>query len=161
MKIAAIPLPKSLRCYLLAACALTGGVPAAPAAFADKPPVYTEFLSNVAIGGHDAVAYFRDGKPVRGEKAFSTEYKGAEFRFANRANLDAFLKQPDAYAPQYGGYCAWAAAQGYTAKGDPKYWKVVNGKLYLNYDGNVQKKWEADISGHIIKADMNWPQILK
>lgn len=149
------------KAMILAAAVLGAGLAAAPAAFAEKPPIYTDFLSDVAVGGYDAVAYFEDGKPVKGEKAFSTRYMGAEFRFATKANLDAFLKQPAAYAPQYGGYCAWATSQGYTAKGDPKYWKIVNGKLYLNYDGNVQKKWEADIPGFITKADANWPQILK
>ncbi len=152
---------KRLRAFVLAVCAVGGGAMAAPVAFADKPPVYTDFLSSVAVGGYDAVAYFKEGKPVKGVKAFSAEYKGAEFRFASGANLEAFLKQPEAYAPQYGGYCAWAAAQGYTARGDPKYWKVVNSKLYLNYDANVQRKWEADVSGHISRADMNWPQVLK
>jgi len=156
MKVAAIT-----RAMILAAMAAVGSMGAAPMAFAEKPAIYTDFLSDVAVGGYDAVAYFKDGKPVKGEKAFSTKYMGAEFRFATKANLDAFLKQPTAYAPQYGGYCAWAASQGYTARGDPKYWKVVNGKLYLNYDGNVQKKWEADIPGLVTKADMNWPQILK
>ena len=156
MKVAA-----TTKAMILAAIAVAGVVAAAPVAFAEKPAIYTDFLSDVAVGGYDPVAYFKDGKPVRGDKAFSTRYMGAEFRFATKTNLDAFLKQPTAYAPQYGGYCAWAASQGYTAKGDPKYWKVVNGKLYLNYDGNVQKKWEADIPGFITKADMNWPQILK
>jgi YHS domain-containing protein len=146
---------------ILAAAVLSGGIAAAPAAFAEKPPVYTDFLSDVAVGGYDPVAYFKDGKPVKGDKQFSTKYMGAEFGFATKANLDAFLKQSTPYAPQYGGYCAWMAAQGYAAKGDPKHWKIVSGKLYLNYDGNVQKKWEADIPGFITKADTNWPQILK
>jgi YHS domain-containing protein len=149
------------RAIILAACAAAGGIVVAPGASAEKPPVYTDVFSNVGVGGYDAVAYFKDGRPVQGKKEFSTKYKGAEFRFATQANLDAFLKQPDAYAPQYGGYCAWAASEGYTAKGDPKYWKVVNGKLYLNYDGNIQKKWETDVPGFISKADQNWPRILK
>jgi len=71
------------------------------------------------------------------------------------------LKQkPEAYAPAYGGYCAWAVSQGYTAKGDPKHWKIVGGKLYLNYDARVQTDWEKDISGHISKAEKNWPVVL-
>lgn len=77
-----------------------------PDACADKPGIYTDIFSDVGVGGYGAVAYFKDGKPVEGKKEFSTKHKGAEFRFATRANLDAFLKQPDAYAPQYGGYCA-------------------------------------------------------
>jgi hypothetical protein len=60
----------------------------------------------------------------------------------------------------YGGYCAWAVSQGYTAKGDPKYWNIVDGRLYLNYDGRVQKDWEKDIPGNISKGDRNWPKVL-
>src|SRR5262249_51116683 len=102
-----------------------------------------------------------DGKPVKGTHAFSTTWKGAEFQFATKADLDAFVKEPTAYAPQYGGYCAWAASQNKTAPGDPNVWKVVNGKLYLNYKTDVKKKWEADVPGLIAKADKNWPQLLK
>jgi YHS domain-containing protein len=152
---------RASRAIMLAAFATVAVSVSAPAVLADKPQFYSDFFSDIAVGGYDAVAYFKEGRPVKGEKAFSTRHKGAEFRFATKANLDAFLKQPDAYTPQYGGYCAWAASQGYTAKGDPKHWKIVNGRLYLNYDGNIQKKWEVDIPGFIAKADTNWPQILK
>lgn len=149
-----------------AACAAAvivtcAGFSATQPALAEKPPIYTSAFSKEAVGGYDPVAYFKDGKPVKGEKKFSTTWHGAEFHFASQANLDAFLAKPDAYAPQYGGYCAWAASQGYTAKGDPNFWKVVNGKLYLNYDEKIQKRWEADVPGLIAKADKNWPQILK
>lgn len=123
-------------------------------------PVYTGLFSNTAVGGYDAVAYFTEGKPVKGSKDFTTEYKDAEWRFASAENLDAFIASPEAYAPQYGGYCAWAVSQDYTAKGDPEYWKIVDGKLYLNYNADVQQKWEADIPGFITKANANWPGVL-
>ncbi len=146
---------------LMLAAAMGLAAPLAQPAFADKPQVYTPAFSNVALEGYDAVAYFKQGKAVQGDKAFSTTWNGAEFRFATKADLDAFVGQPTAYAPQYGGYCAWAAAQGKTAKGDPEYWKIVDGKLYLNYNRDIQRKWEADIPGFITKADKNWPQLLK
>ncbi|MEM7768650.1 MAG: YHS domain-containing (seleno)protein [Pseudomonadota bacterium] len=133
----------------------------APAAHADKDPVYTGRFSNVAVEGHDAVAYFNEGEPVKGSKAFTTEYEGAEFRFASQDNLDTFLADPAAYAPQYGGYCAWAVSQGYTAKGDADHWKIVDGKLYLNYNRKVQETWEGDIPGFIQSADTNWPTVLE
>lgn len=117
-------------------------------------------FSKVAIGGYDAVSYFA-GAPIKGDAKFVTNWKGAEFRFASAANLSKFKANPAAYAPQYGGYCAWAVAGGYTAKGDPLAWKVVNGKLYLNYDQTVQKRWAKDIPGNIAKGDRNWPQVLK
>lgn len=133
---------------------------AAPAALAEKPPIYTGRFSDVAVGGYDPVSYF-SGTPQEGDKQFAHEYQGAQFRFVSQANLDAFKADPQAYLPQYGGYCAWAAAQGKTAKGDPRYWRIVDGKLYLNYDAKIQMKWEADIPGFIEKADAEWPDLLK
>lgn len=133
---------------------------ASPAAFADKAPVYTGLFSNLAVQGHDPVAYFTDQKPVEGKKAFSTEYQGAEFRFASQENLDLFLADPETYAPQYGGYCAWAVAQGYTAKGSAENWSIVDGKLYLNYNDKVQSDWDKDRPGFIASANANWPDLL-
>jgi len=117
-------------------------------------------FSKLAVGGYDAVSYFA-GAPIKGDAKFATTWKGAEFRFASAANLAKFKADPAAYAPQYGGYCAWAVAGGYTAKADPLAWKVVNGKLYLNYDANVQKRWAQDVPGNIAKGDRNWPKVLK
>jgi YHS domain-containing protein len=130
----------------------------AATAYAAKPPVYTSFASDIAVSGYDPVAYFKTGAPVEGSKQFEFDYNGAKWRFANAGNLAAFKADPARYAPQYGGYCAWAASQGYTAKGDPKYWRIVDGKLYLNYDEKIQKRWEGDIPGFIAKANANWPE---
>jgi len=150
-----------LRPAILALSLIATGAVAAPMAFAEKPPVYRGLFDDLAVGGYDPVAYFTSGKPVEGSNAFEHRYKNATWRFSTAENLAAFKADPDKYAPQYGGYCAWAAAQGRTAKGDPKAWKLVNGKLYLNYDASIQKKWEADIPGFIAMADANWPAILK
>lgn len=122
-------------------------------------PVNSSF-TGVALGGYDAVAYFTAGKPVKGSKEFSFEYKGATWRFATQANLESFRAAPDKYAPQYGGYCAWAVSEGKIANGDPQHWKIVDGKLYLNYDADVQKRWEKDIPGHISRAEVQWPKLL-
>ncbi|MBB5518823.1 YHS domain-containing (seleno)protein [Amphiplicatus metriothermophilus] len=134
---------------------------AAGAAQAAKPEVYTGLFSNLALDGYDAVAYFVQGEPAKGSAAFSLEYKGARWRFASAENLERFRADPEAYAPRYGGYCAWAVAQGYVARGNPKYWTIVEGGLYLNYDAGVQRKWEADIPGFIARADANWPSVLE
>lgn len=122
--------------------------------------VYTSLFSRLAVGGYDAVAYFKEGKPVLGKAEFATEYKGATWQFASKENLEAFKTAPANYAPQYGGYCAWAIAHNYTASGDPQVWKIVNGKLYLNYDRDVQAKWETDIPGFIASGNRNWPGAL-
>ena len=129
-------------------------------AHAASPEIFTARFSNLAVGGYDPVAYFDSGAPAKGEKTFSFEYKGAEWRFASAENLAKFKANPAAYAPQYGGYCAWAVSQGYTASGDPLVWNIVNGKLYLNYDKSVQANWSKDIPGHIARADRNWPGVL-
>lgn len=145
---------------LLAVFALCGALFSASAASAREAEVYTGTFSSLAVGGYDTVAYFKAGRPAAGNDQFSTQYKGATWRFASKENLDAFVAKPMAYAPQYGGYCAWAVAQGYTASGDPQVWKIVGGKLYLNYDRSVQAKWEKDIPGFIAKGDRNWPGVL-
>jgi YHS domain-containing protein len=130
------------------------------AAQARSPEIYTGILSSTAVGGYDPVAYFTEGRPVEGKRDITWTWKGVTWRFATEKNRDAFKAAPEAYAPQYGGHCAWAVSQGYTAKGDPKYWKVVNGKLYLNYNAQVQRDWERDVPGHIGKGDKNWPAVL-
>ena len=130
-----------------------------PAAARDAE-VYTGFFSSLATGGYDPVSYFKAGVPRRGDARFTMTYKGATWRFASQANLDAFRSNPAAYAPQYGGYCAWAVSQGYTASGDPLVWNIVGGKLYLNYNKDVQANWSKDIPGHIVRADKNWPGVL-
>lgn len=143
---------------LLAAVGLAAAA-AAPAAAA-KAPVSTGLFSKVAVSGHDPVAYFTLGKPVEGSKQFTATHQGAAYRFASAANRDAFKANPSRYAPQYGGYCAWAVSQGYTASADPKVWKIVDGRLYLNYNAEVGRTWEKDIPGHIVKANANWPRVL-
>ena len=129
-------------------------------AHAKTDAVYTGTFSNVALDGYVSVGYFTQGRPVLGNAQFKTVYKGAEFRFASAANLAKFKANPAAYAPQYGGYCAWAVSQGYTASGDPKVWKIVGGKLYVNYNREIGNKWEKNIPGFIASANKNWPKIL-
>lgn len=122
--------------------------------------VYTGFLSEKALSGYDAVAYFTEGKPVKGNKKFQFRYKDADWYFSSAENKEKFAEKPEAYAPQYGGYCAWAVgANGAKAPGDPKYWRIVNNKLYLNYNKDVQQKWLKDIPGFIKLADEKWPTL--
>jgi YHS domain-containing protein len=129
-------------------------------AYAEQAPVYTGLLSRTAISGYDAVAYFTDGRPVRGTAEHRTTYQGYEYRFASAEHLAAFRADPARYLPQYGGYCAWAVSQGYTASADPTNWRIVDGKLYLNYNDEIQRRWEGDIPGHISNANANWPGVL-
>jgi YHS domain-containing protein len=151
-----------LRTLIAAAIVAAGPVAiSAPAAFADKDPIYTAKRSNLALQGYDTVAYFTVGEPTKGSADFSTTYNGAEFRFASEENLNLFLGNPEQYAPQYGGYCAWAVAQGKTAKGDARRWAIVDDKLYLNYNKGIQKKWDKNRSGFITDANSHWPTVLQ
>lgn len=123
-------------------------------------PVNKNFFGT-AMQGYDPVAYFKEGKPIKGKSEFRDEWMGAKWYFANAANRDEFAKEPAKYAPQFGGYCAWAVSRGYTANIDPEAWKIIGGKLYLNYNKDVQKMWEQDTSGNIKKGDENWPRLIK
>jgi YHS domain-containing protein len=129
-------------------------------AFGDTAPIYTTRNSDLALGGYDAVAYFTIGEPTEGSAAYTSSYQGAVFQFASQENLDLFQADPAKYAPQYGGYCAWAAARGKTAAGKPQHWAIVDGRLYLNYSRGIQRKWDADRAGFITKADAAWPTVV-
>ena len=129
-----------------------------PLAIAGKPPVFS--TSEGAIRGYDPVAYFTLGEPTRGSDEFTAEWQGATYHFASAENQARFKADPEAYAPQYGGYCAYAVSYGSTASTVPEAWKIVDGKLYLNYSKSVQKRWEKDVPGFISKADANWPGVL-
>lgn len=116
--------------------------------------------SGLAIRGTDPVAYFTQGGPVAGSSEFTHNWNNAIWQFASAENRDLFAANPEQYAPQYGGFCAWAVSQGYTAAIDPNAWKIVDGKLYLNFNRSVQQRWERDIPGNISKANANWPSVL-
>lgn len=115
-----------------------------------------------AIRGYDPVAYFTEGEPVAGRAEFEAEWNGATWRFASAGNRERFVADPEAYAPQYGGFCAWAVAEkGELYSIDPHAWKIVDGKLYLNFSDSIQRRWERDIPGFIELGDRRWPEIVE
>ncbi|KAB7615271.1 YHS domain protein [Amylibacter sp. SFDW26] len=117
--------------------------------------------NGLAIRGTDPVAYFLEHKFIAGSDTYTSDWKGAKWRFASAKNRDLFTAAPDSYAPQYGGFCAWAvAAKGKLYSTQPKNWSIVGGKLYLNYNDNIQTRWEKDIDGFIRKGDQRWPEVL-
>lgn len=116
--------------------------------------------SNGAIHGYDPVSYFKKSQPVKGNKAHTITWKGTPWYFESAENLKAFSDAPEKYAPQYGGYCAYGLAKGYKAKISPDAWSIVNGKLYLNYNKDVQKMWDDDQRSFIQQADDNWPTVM-
>ncbi len=126
-----------------------------------KAPVYTGYFSNKAVSGYDTVAYFTQNQAVKGNSNFKYSYKGATWYFSSEANLALFKSAPEKYAPQFGGYCAYAVAMNYTASTDPKQWSIENGKLYLNYNADIKQKWLRNKKDYITLADDNWPDVLK
>ncbi len=141
-------------CAALGLVALSLTLPA----FAREP--FNVDAAKVALHGYDAVGYFVDGRPVPGDPAFNLEWGGAKWQFSSAKNRDRFAAEPESFIPQYGGYCAKAVSEGNTADIDPRAWKVVDGKLYLNYSPKVQKIWEADIPSRIARANAEWPKLL-
>ena len=132
--------------------------------FASIVPAFAdEFFEEdgVAIRGYDPIAYFAEMKPVKGSAEFRAEYQGSTFHFSSVSNRDTFRADPDKFAPQYGGYCAFGLAKGYKAAIDPAAFTVVGDKLYLNYSDTVRSKWVLDIPGYIRKANENWPDVRK
>ncbi len=145
----------------------TAAVLFSTAALAAEPPINTLKNSvfggrtDTAINGYDTVAYFTVGKPVKGQDNLATEWMGAKWKFSSQANLDLFKSNPDKYAPQYGGYCAYGVTQGSLVKVEPEQFTLRDGKLYLNYDADVQAKWRKDPAGYILDADAKFQALLK
>lgn len=152
-----MPIRSRLTLQVLVAAALLAAL-AWPAAATD--PVNQTLFGGYAIKGYDTVAYFELDRPAKGDKSYAHDWNGATWLFVSAEHRDLFAADPEQYAPQYGGYCAWAVSQGDTANIDPKAWKLVDGKLYLNYSPKIQRQWEQDTAENILRADSNWPKIL-
>ncbi len=129
------------------------------AATAEKDAINTGRFNSVAIKGYDSVAYFELGKPTKGSEEFSTEWRGATWLFANTKHLELFKENTEKYAPQYGGWCAYAMSdKGRTVRIDPAAWYIHQGRLYLNYSKSVQQAWLEDRDKNIEEADFFYPQ---
>lgn len=124
---------------------------------AQKSEVYV--TKSGAINGYDAVAYFKSDKPVKGDSKFVYKWKDASWYFSSQENLQAFQSNPEKYAPQYGGYCAYGTSKGYKAPTEPDAFTIVNGKLYLNYNNQVKATWLKTKEELIEKADKNWETV--
>lgn len=145
---------------LIAVAAFAAPLALATPALADGGVYVGVEGETVAISGYDAVSYFEgDGTPLEGDAQYSVTWNGADWHFASQANADKFKANPDAYAPQYGGHCAWAMSRGSLAPGDATLYKIVDGKLYLNFNEQVQQTWVKDIPGFIAKSDPAWKEI--
>lgn len=145
---------------MLAALGLAVSGTAISPTMAASAPQVSVLEDGLAAHGYDVTAYFTHGKPVRGSAEFTTRHQGATWRFASAEALALFKADPAAYAPQFGGYCAWAVSQGYVVPGDPEQWKIVDGKLYLNFNARAKMLWEEDQDAAIARGHANWPAVL-
>ena len=118
-------------------------------------------LKNAALGGYDAVAYFTEKVAKPGDPSNKLNWNGVDWYFTSAENMKLFAASPEKYAPQYGGHCAFAAAKGAVAPGDPEAWTVFKDKLYINLSPAVKEEWSQDIPGYIVQADKNWPNLSK
>ncbi len=119
-----------------------------------EPAIFSN--NDGAIRGYDPVAYFNQAQPVKGQRDITFEYQGATWYFANTANRDLFVGDPEKYSPQYGGYCAYGLSKDYLVPTDPQAWEIHQGKLYLNHSVPVLQTWRKDIPGYLTKSEANW-----
>lgn len=152
---------KNIRLDMLAAMAALLLMVTTSPAVARPNPVNVTFFGNVAIDGFDPVAYFDGGKPLEGTSSYQAEWQGAKWRFASAEHRERFRKEPEKYAPRFGGYCAYQVAMGELVGADPEVWRIEDGRLYLFYNGEARSKWLEDIPGFIAKGERNWPELLK
>lgn len=126
-----------------------------------KDAINSTLFGNIAIEGYDTVAYFTDNRAVEGKRKFETVWMDAKWRFSSLEHRDLFVANPEKYAPQYGGYCAYAVSQNYTASIEPEQFEIVQGKLYLNYNAKIKKQWLGQRDEFIIAGDANWPRVIE
>lgn len=126
-----------------------------------KDEINATRFGKVAIEGYDTVAYFTQQQAVEGSKEHEFSWLGATWRFSSAENKRLFADDPERYAPSYGGYCAYAVSKNQTASIEPEQWSIVNGRLFLNYNADVQARWLADRDTLIEAADNNWPGVIE
>ncbi|WP_109468264.1 YHS domain-containing (seleno)protein [Albibacillus kandeliae] len=141
---------------LIVACLLLLSL-AAPA-WPDQPVIYA--VNGQAIGGYDAVAYFTEGKAEKGLPQHKVMWHGATWYFASQKNREAFEANPRAYAPRYGGYCAYGMSLGRTVSGDPTAWSIHEGRLFLVHTAEIRDRWRQDIGTYVARANAHWPKAL-
>ncbi|MBO9448422.1 YHS domain-containing (seleno)protein [Ruegeria sp. R14_0] len=150
-----------LRLFALSILLINTAMMAAPTARAASPEVNLGHFNGLAMNGYDVMTYWRGGNPQKGDPEIAAEYNGATWVFLSDENRQAFLSDPAKFAPQFGGYCAYAASQNAVADVDPIAWRIWDDKLYLNYSIEVRRLWANKIDENIDKANGYWPNLLQ
>lgn len=146
------------RTLLLAALALPVLGTILRPALAEEPDIYAP--NGVAISGYDAVAYFVENRAVPGDADHALRWRGAVWYFVSARNMEAFEMNPVAYAPQYGGYCAYSVSKGSAGASVPEAFAIRDGRLFLTSSETIRAVWAADMAENIRRADANWPAVL-
>jgi YHS domain-containing protein len=150
-------LKQTLKTLVVAAAVVSSIMPVTAGAVKQTGGEYNTMYAGLGAKGYDVVAYFTDNKPVQGSADHEYVYGGVTWRFVSQQHRDQFAANPQKYAPQYGGFCAWGTANGKLFDVDPvDGWTIVNGKLYLNFNGDLNKTFTKDAAKLIPKADTNW-----
>ncbi|MDB5363520.1 MAG: hypothetical protein JWO51_4817 [Rhodospirillales bacterium] len=139
--------------------AIEAATPADPAPTVTSHTGLVNAPEGIAIKGYDPVAYFTEGRPVPGDPQISAEFDGAVWRFTTGEHRRVFLAHPTRYEPEYGGFCAYGAAQGFKTDIDPAAFSIIGGRLYLNANLDVRTRWRADLLTAIAEADRNWAEV--
>ncbi|MES0827530.1 YHS domain-containing (seleno)protein [Ruegeria sp. SCP11] len=150
-----------LRLFVLSSLMAGGVLMTVPKSWAASPDVNLGYFNGLAMNGYDVMTYWQGGDPQKGSPEISAEYNGATWVFLHEENRQFFLSDPAKYAPQFGGYCAYAASQNAVADVDPFAWRIWDDKLYLNYSPQVRRIWASDIDTNIEKANGYWPELLQ
>ncbi len=116
---------------------------------------------NIALQGYDTVAYFKEGRAVKGSPANRVEWNGAVWRFHSKTNMKLFQKNPEKYAPTFGGYCALAIAEGEAVTCDPEAFFIDDGKLYVMKNKEILEIWRTNPDAYLIKARLNWAHMIE
>ncbi len=151
-----------LRIATVAAAFSLAGIATPALAVKSTGGEYNTMYAGLGAKGYDVVSYFTAGKPAAGSDRYTAEYGGVKWQFASAENRDTFKADPAKYAPQYGGFCSWGVSVGKLFDVDPvNGWKIVDGKLYLNFNGDINATFSKDADGFIRKANNNWPSLNK
>lgn len=130
-------------------------------AFASGKKLYNLDKQGVALEGYDAVAFFTDNRPVKGQPQFRSDYDGATYYFASADHKAQFDAAPAKYQPQFGGYCAYGASKGDLVTVEIDAFQIYNGRLLMQYSKSVREKFNKDPENNLKRADQNWPQLVE
>ena len=141
--------------YILASLALATTLTLA------KELVNADEASKTGLQGYDPVAFFTEAVAAKGSPLITGEHKGVTYMFASEEHKATFAKDPEKYLPAYGGYCAYGVSIKKLFPVEIDTWEIVDGRLFLQYNQDVKRKFAQDKAANFTKADANWPKLVE